>query len=79
MSRSRTGVEHGDEVLSALEDLEEATTAEIAERAGVTEVAALVAAGKLGKAELIILIESSKPSRGNPRWRMPDSGAQGSM
>ena len=78
MSRERTGIEGGDEVLAALEELGgEASTEEIAEQAGLNSTPVLVAAGKLGKKEMLRIIDTDRPSRGNPRWRLPQVGEAG--
>lgn len=78
MSRDLTGVEGGDEVLAALKDLGgEASTEEIAERAEVNSTAALVSLGKLGGKRLVHPVESDRPVRGNPSWRVPEVGEQG--
>jgi hypothetical protein len=73
-----TGIEHGDDVLAALQELGgQADTVALAEQAEFDHTATLAAAGKLGKAGFIHLSESDRPSRGNPSWRLPEIGEAG--
>lgn len=68
-SRSRTHVEDGDDVLEAVEALEEPTTAEIADYTEIPHISVLHTAGILaskGK-EFIELVPGGRPV--NPRWR----------
>jgi hypothetical protein len=69
-SRRITGIEDGDDVLEAVESLEEPTTAEIADYVGIDHVAALHTAGMLGSKSKGF-IEHVKARPANPRWRLP--------
>jgi hypothetical protein len=67
-SRSRTGVENGDDVLEAIEALEEPTTAEIADYTGLGHIESLHAAGILSaKGKEFVEMIPARPA--NPRWR----------
>lgn len=66
----------GDKVMAALVDLSgEASTDEIAKRAGIGPIGALVTCGQLSAAGRIAKAEKGS-EKGNPRWRVLAPGEE---